>query len=625
MKEFAAELLSSNFMPHGFCYLWRPGLVWLHVVSDALVALSYFSIPLTLIYFIRKRRDLPFHWMFVSFGIFILACGATHTMEIWTLWHGTYWLSGALKAVTALASVPTAILLVQLVPRALALPSPEAMRLEIAERKRTEQALNEAKKEAEAANLAKSTFLANMNHELRTPLTAILGFSRLLGNQQQLPRDVQEDLRVIQDNGKHLLMLINHVLDLAKIESGRTTLNEVPTDLHQLLDDLERTFAIQAEDKGLQFRFELSPDVPRLVYIDQLRLREVLINLLGNALKFTSHGSVTLSVVAQGAASGRDYRLAFRVRDTGPGIAAGDLQTVFEAFVQSQAGRESRQGTGLGLTISSNYVKLMGGELRLESEVGRGTAAHFEIPVRIATSAPAPEARRPVAVISSSQSPWRILVADDGWAMRHLIQRLLGPLGFEVREACDGSEAVAVWKEWHPHLIWMDLRMPVMDGFEATRRIKGEPDGKATVIIAVTASSFEDPRAAARDAGCDGFLRKPFDDADLFDFLHQYLGIQFTYAEGESSDLPGNSRAALVKAISSLPAEVRGNLRTAAAELDVAAVQTVLEEIARFDGDAAKALRKLTANYRYGQLLRIIDSVDPAAGSIESQGDNLNS
>ena len=522
MKECLAELLSSNFMPHGYCYLWRPGLVWLHVVSDALIALSYFSIPVTLIYFIRKRRDLPFHWMFVSFGIFILTCGSTHIMEIWTLWHGTYWLSGAIKAVTALASVPTAILLVQLLPQALALPSPEAMRLEIAERKRTEQALNEAKREAEAANLAKSTFLANMNHELRTPLTAILGFSRLLGN-QQLPRDVQEDLRVIQDNGKHLLMLINHVLDLAKIESGRTTLNEVATDLHQLLDDIERTFAVQAEDKGLQFRLQLSPDVPRVVLIDQLRLREVLINLLGNALKFTCQGSVTLSVIATGEKSEGAWRLDFRVRDTGPGISGEELKTVFDAFVQSQTGRESRQGTGLGLTISSNYVRLMGGELLLESQVGCGTTAHFEIPARIATSAPTPEVRRPIGVVSPGPSPWRILVADDGWAMRHLIQRLLGPLGFEVREVCDGSEAVALWKEWHPHLIWMDLRMPVMDGFEATRRIKAAPDGKATIIIAVTASSFEDPRAAAREAGCDGFLRKPFDDTDLFDFLHQYL------------------------------------------------------------------------------------------------------
>src|SRR5271165_2822917 len=247
MKDFLAGLFSSNFMPHGYCYLWTPRLIWLHAVSDALIALSYFSIPVTLIYFIRKRRDLPFHWMFASFGIFILACGATHLMEIWTLWHGSYWLSGAVKAVTALASVVTAILLVRLIPQALLLPSPEAMRLEIAERKRTEQALSEAKKEAEAANLAKSVFLANVNHELRTPLTAILGFSRLLGR-QQLPRDVQEDLRVIQDNGKHLLMLINHVLDLAKIESGRTTLNEAPTDLYQLLDDLQRTFAVQAED-----------------------------------------------------------------------------------------------------------------------------------------------------------------------------------------------------------------------------------------------------------------------------------------------------------------------------------------------------------------------------------------
>ncbi|HVO97615.1 MAG TPA: ATP-binding protein [Bryobacteraceae bacterium] len=614
MKDFLAALLSSDFMPHGCCYLWKPGLIWLHVVSDALIALAYFSIPVTLIHFIRKRRDLPFHWMFISFGIFISACAATHVMEIWTLWHANYWLSGAVKAVTALASVATAIVLVQLVPQALALPSPEAMRLEIAERKRTEQALSEAKKEAEAANLAKSVFLANVNHELRTPLTAILGFSRLLGR-KQLPRDVQEDLRVIQDNGKHLLMLINHVLDLAKIESGRTTLNEVPTDLHQLLDDLQRTFAVQAEDEGLLFRFERSPGVPRLVQIDQLRLSEVLINLLGNALKFTREGSVTLRVAATGDASPSGCRLTFEVSDTGCGISAEELETVFEAFVQSQTGRESRQGTGLGLTISSSYVRLMGGELRLESEVGHGTTARFEIPVRIATTAPATEVRKPVGVLSSRQWPCRILVADDAWAMRHLIQRLLGPLGFEVREASDGSEAVEVSKEWHPHLIWMDLRMPVMDGFEATRRIKAAPEGENTIIIAVTASSFEDPRAAAREAGCDGFLRKPFDDAELFEFLHQHLGIQFAYAPSEPSHVPGTSRASSGRAIASLPVDLRARLRAAAAELDVAAVQSVLDEIARSDSSAVETLRALTANYQYAQLLRIIDIVDTGGAS----------
>jgi CheY-like chemotaxis protein len=303
--------------------------------------------------------------------------------------------------------------------------------------------------------------------------------------------------------------------------------------------------------------------------------------------------------------------LLFEVLDTGPGIAKEELATVFEAFVQSRVGRDQREGTGLGLTISANYVKLMGGDLRLESEVGRGANTHFEIPVRIADGEPVPEVSRPRAVVSADRTDYRILVADDGWVMRHLIRRLLEPLGFEVREASDGGEAVAIWKQWHPHLIWMDLRMPVMDGFEATRRIKAEPGGISTVIVAVTASTFENPRAAAREAGCDGFLPKPFDEAALFDFLHEHLGVRFVYAEADIAKVTGTVGLAAVAAVLvSLPVPLRAKLRNALAQLDVATVQAVLDEIGRRDSDGADTLRALTANYQYGDLLRLIEDLD---------------
>jgi signal transduction histidine kinase/ligand-binding sensor domain-containing protein/CheY-like chemotaxis protein len=528
--------------------------------------------------------------------------GACVAIRILPPWWSTWWFR-VVVAVSLLLSLWSAY---QIRVRSLRQRNRE-LAAQVAERTAE---LSIAKENAESANRAKSTFLANMNHELRTPLGAILGFSRLL-MRQQLPREVQEDLRVIQENGKHLLMLVSHVLDLSKIESGRTTLNEVPTDLYQLLDDLERTFAVQAEDKGVQLIFERSPGVHRLIHSDQLRLREVLINLLGNALKFTDRGSVTLRVTESGNVDHDSFRMAFEVVDTGPGISPEELKTVFEPFVQSRTGRELRKGTGLGLTISSNYVKVMGGELRLESEVGRGTIACFDIPMRLATSAPTPEVQRPTAVAFPDQAAYRILVADDGWAMRQLIQRLLVPLGFEVREARDGSEAVDISKQWHPHLIWMDLRMPVMDGFEATRRIKAEPDGKSTVIIAMTASSFEDPRSAARQAGCDGFLPKPFDDSDLFDLLGQHLGVRFVYADGDPETASGNgSPSAVARSLASLPVPLRARLRKALTQLDVAAIQRVLDEIGGTNSDASDTLRALTANYQYGQLLRIIDNVD---------------
>lgn len=463
---------------------------------------------------------------------------------------------------------------------------------------------------AEAANRAKSTFLANMNHELRTPLTAILGFSRLLGK-KPLPPDVLEDLRVIQDNGKHLLTLINNVLDLAKIESGQFTLTETPTDLHQLLDDLERTFEIQAEDQGVQLIFERSPGVHRLLQMDQLRLREVLINLLGNALKFTHHGSVTLRVGETGDISQGTCRLVFELTDTGPGISEQDLNTVFEAFVQSRTGRELRQGTGLGLTISSNLVRLMGGDLFLESELARGTTAHFEIPVRLAEGAVAAGVRRPLSVVSQGDPIYRILVADDGWAMRQLVQRLLAPLGFEVREACNGSEAVEVCKQWRPHLIWMDLRMPVMDGWEAARQIRAQPECESTIILAMSASSFDDPGAAARVAGCDGFLCKPFDEADLLDSLRRHLGVEFAYAECGPANVVGSGNpVSAARAIASLPAPWRAMLRDALVRLDVAAVQRVVGEIEERGSEVPDALRNLVTDYRYGQLLRIVDGLE---------------
>lgn len=471
------------------------------------------------------------------------------------------------------------------------------------------------KEKAEAANRAKSLFLANMSHELRTPLNAILGFSRLLGR-KPLPKEIQEDIQVIWHNGEHLLNLINQVLDLSKIESGHTVLHEAAFDLHRLLRDLKETFALQAKTKGVQLLFDKGSNVPEQVSTDQLRLREVLLNLLGNALKFTDRGYVKLQVRASSILNGR-CRLSFSVEDTGPGIAAHELSTIFNAFEQTRTGRERGEGTGLGLTISHGYVQLMGGELILESEEGRGTKAGFEIPVSIpSTHLQQTEklGRRVIALAPGQEVP-RILVVDDQWTARHLLARVLKPLGFDVREASEGSEAITIWKQWQPHLICMDMRMPGMDGCEATRRIRTTPEGKAVVILAVTASSFDQDQTKILECGCNDSLRKPFDEAKLFELLQRYLDIRFVYeGTSEGSPIEGNGKGQelnLEEALTSLSPSLREALHKALMELDTAAIAKTLVEIEAYNHRICEVLRKHTDNYQYGQILRAIEESSP--------------
>ncbi|SKB11133.1 putative Mitogen-activated protein kinase kinase [Planktothrix sp. PCC 11201] len=470
---------------------------------------------------------------------------------------------------------------------------------EIAERKRAEAS-------AEAANQAKSIFLANMSHELRTPLNAILGFSQLINRASNLSSEQQENLGIITRSGEHLLTLINQVLDLSKIESGRTTMNENDFNFDQLLEDLEDLFYFQAQNKGIQLLFEKSPYLPQYIRTDEVKLRQILINLLANAVKFTSEGGVCLRVKSE------TDQLFFEIEDTGIGIAPEELETLFEAFVQTQSGRNSQQGTGLGLAISRSFIQLLGGDLKVKSSVGKGTIFNFEIKIiildRIDSQPQIPDQK--VMSLAPNQPEYRILVVDDRRDNRTMLIQLLSSLGFEVYEASNGIEAIESCQQYSPHLIFMDMRMPVMDGYAATQHIKNTIQGQETVIIAVTASSFDEERAIVLSSGCDDFIRKPFRDMKIFEILQKHLGVEFIYQESDISLLSKvNLKVLTTQSIANLPSNLVTDLFESIVNLDQQKMEAITAEIKSLNLELGNAIAHQIQHFQYQQLLNLIEMV----------------
>ncbi len=481
--------------------------------------------------------------------------------------------------------------------------------------------LARAKKAAEAANRDKSRFLANMSHELRTPLNVILGFSRLMERDASLTSEQCENLRLIHKSGDQLLSLINNVLDLSKIESRKTGFCPEIFDLYHFLENMAAMFRQGAAEKSLAFTLEKAPDLPRYILTDKAKLRQVMGNLLGNAINYTEKGSILLKVSRGGPGPEQDKKgngnlpagpgafLRFETRDTGEGIDPEDQKIIFNRFARAGNRRTTADGTGLGLSISRHFLRVMGADLKVESEPGKGSVFYFELPVGIPDpgkiQAPAPD-RIPLG-LAPGQPPCTVLIAEDHELSLRVLSKLLTAIGFTVHTAENGKAALDIFYRLAPDLVLMDIRMPVMDGFAAVKKIKAGDHGKSVPVIALTAHVFEEERTHMLSAGFDDFMPKPLDEVKLLEKIRRYIGVTYTYASYAPGDTAPLREEPEPTDLARVPLKLKNRLKMAAAELNQAKTLGCIDQIRKSNGPAAETLAALANEFKFDTILGLLD------------------